>query len=191
MRHSASRHKFLCHIINLLSYVAPHETDVHVENQAYYCTQTWREYAVWSGWDDFSASFSCWCLFSGLIISLCLSWLPLHAVIRVCQVNHWMAEVRVGSYVTVKCFSRQCVKHVQVVLIHCLPLSSTVAGSLSRRSGEIRLLCPPTPPLLFPHPLRFTPTHHSCTFLPLIQTYPALMLLPLFTCCTWFPIILL
>lgn len=124
----------------------------------------------------------------------CLTWLPLHAVIRVCQVNHWMAEVRVGSCVKVERFSRQCVKHVQVVLIHCVPLSSTVAGSLSRRSGEIRLLCPP-PPFPFPplllHPLHFTLTHHSCTFLPLIQTYPALLLLPLFTRCTWFPIILL
>lgn len=51
--------------------------------------------------------------------------------------------------------------NVQAALIHILPLSSsTVAGSLSRRSGEIRLPCPNPPSTLL--------TWHRCTFLLLI-----------------------
>lgn len=52
------------------------------------------------------------------------------------------------------------------VIIHCLPLSSTVAGSLSRRSGEIWLSCPPTPP--HPPPLNLTMLH-----LPPPNPYPS------------------
>lgn len=51
---------------------------------------------------------------------------------------------------------------VKADLIHCLPLSSTVAGSLSRRSGEIWLPCPS--PTNLPLTLTLT-TCRCCTFL--------------------------